>query len=250
MINKEILVGLIEKGNKVLLSIAPSSLGPTYVESNKLYPWKTQVLNYLEHEIGLNSQYYISFKEQVNNQYESSVKCGIEILNNLIEDFDTGINIGVIDKSEDIDDVLFRIFNRFHKCTRELRRRYNDRNTIDVKDEYDVQDVLRVLLKLYFEDIRPEEYTPSYAGSSSRVDFLLKKEKVVIEVKKTRPSLKAKELGNQLIEDIARYKSHPDCESLICFVYDPDGYITNPRGLENDLSTNEGFIIKVIIRPE
>jgi hypothetical protein len=24
-----------------------------------------------------------------------------------------------------------------------------------------------------FDDIRPEEYTPSYAGGSSRIDFLL-----------------------------------------------------------------------------
>ena len=28
-----------------------------------------------------------------------------------------------------------------------------------------------------FDDIRPEEYTPSYAGGSSRIDFLLKDEK-------------------------------------------------------------------------
>ena len=56
----------------------------------------------------------------------------------------------------------------------------------EIKDEYDVQDLLNALLRLNFDDVRPEEYTPSYAGSSTRVDFLLKKEKIVIEVKKTR----------------------------------------------------------------
>lgn len=250
MINKERLLYFIEKGQKVLSSIVYSSIVPNFIEASKLYPWKSQVLNYLEQEIGVDSQYYISFNEQVSNQYESSVKCGIEILYNIIEDIEAGINIGIVDKSENIDDVLLRIFNKFHTCVRELRTRYNNRDTIDVEDEYDAQDALRVLLNLYFDDIRPEEYTPSYAGSSAKVDFLLKKEKVVIEVKKTRPSLKAKELGNQLIEDIARYKSHPDCETLICFVYDPNGYISNPKGLENDLSNSEGLITKVIIRPE
>ena len=39
---------------------------------------------------------------------------------------------------------------------------------------------------LYFDDIRAEEWTPSYAGKCARVDFLLKNEKIVIEVKKTR----------------------------------------------------------------
>ena len=45
--------------------------------------------------------------------------------------------------------------------------------------------LLHALLLLYFDDIRAEEWTPSYAGKSARMDFLLKNEGVVIEVKKT-----------------------------------------------------------------
>lgn len=59
-----------------------------------------------------------------------------------------------------------------------------------------------------FDDVRPEEYTPSYAGSNSRMDFLLKKEQIVIEVKKASKHLKDKEIGKQLNDDIAKYKSH------------------------------------------
>lgn len=113
---------------------------------------------------------------------------------------------------------------------------YNNKPTIDVQDEYDVQDVIHSLLKIYFSDIRPEEYVPKYAGGSSRIDFVLKNEKIAIELKKTRVSLKAKELGEQLIIDTERYKSYPNIEHLYCFVYDPDGYIDNPNGIENDLS--------------
>mgnify|MGYP007011827064 CR=1 FL=1 len=128
------------------------------------------------------------------------------------------------------------IISRFHQVARQLRARYSDRPTIEIEDEYDVQDLFHGLLRLYFDDIRAEEYTPSYAGSASRVDFLLKKEKIVIEIKKTRKSLGAKELGEQLIIDSQRYQSHPNCGQLICFVYDPEGRVANPRGIENDLT--------------
>lgn len=143
------------------------------------------------------------------------------------------------------------IINRFHLIARQLRARYSDRPTIEIEDEYDVQDLFHSLLKLYFDDVRPEEYTPSYAGSASRVDFLLKKEKIIIEIKKTRKNLGAKEVGEQLIIDSQRYQSHPDCSQLICFVYDPEERIANPRGIENDLTHEISNVpVSVFIRPE
>lgn len=102
---------------------------------------------------------------------------------------------------------------------RQLRCRYDNRETLTIEDEYDVQDLLHALLLLYFDDVRAEEWTPSYAGKSVRMDFLLKNENVVIEVKKTRLGLADKELGDQLIIDVDRYKVHPDCKRLICFIY-------------------------------
>lgn len=141
------------------------------------------------------------------------------------------------------------ICKKFHVVARQLRNRRNNRTTLEIEDEYDVQDLLHSLLKIYFDDIRPEEWVPSYAGSSSRIDFLLKKEKIVIEVKKTRKNLIDKEIGEELLIDIAKYKQHSDCKALICFIYDPEGRIGNPRGLENDLnqlSNNELNIITII----
>ena len=134
--------------------------------------------------------------------------------------------------------ILEKVFNRFHQVTRQLRSRRDERPTLDVSDEYDVQDLLHSLLKLYFDDIRPEEWTPSYAGGSSRMDFLLKNEQLVIEVKKTRDNLRDRSIGEQLIVDIAKYKEHPDCRTLVCFIYDAEGLIANPTGLENDLNSS------------
>ena len=83
------------------------------------------------------------------------------------------------------------------------------------------------------------------------MDFLLKNEGIIIEVKKTRDGLKDKEIGEQLIIDIANYKNHPDCKLLYCFVYDPDALIRNPRGIESDLSGDiDGLTVKVRVVPK
>jgi hypothetical protein len=147
--------------------------------------------------------------------------------------------------------ALGALFNKFHVVATQLKNRYANRETIKINDEYDVQDIMNALLRVHFEDVRKEEHTPSYAGSAARVDFLLKREQIIIEVKKTRSGLKDKEIGNQLILDIAHYKSHPDCKKLICFVYDPENLINNPRGLEDDLNknSNDEMTVEVWIRP-
>lgn len=161
------------------------------------------------------------------------------------------LKFSIEESTSDKVDFIVKILNSFHNVAIQLRNRYNKRDTLLIKDEYDVQDLLHGLLRIEFEDIRPEEYTPSYAGSASRMDFLLKKEKTIIEVKKTREGLKDKEVADQLILDAQHYKAHPDCRRLICFVYDPENRIRNPKGLENDLNrmTTDDFIMEVYIRP-
>ncbi len=47
--------------------------------------------------------------------------------------------------------------------------------------------------------------------------------------------MKAKDLGEQLITDRARYESHPDCKTLVCFGYDPERGIGNPVEIEREL---------------
>jgi hypothetical protein len=87
---------------------------------------------------------------------------------------------------EDADRLLGNILSKFHLVVREIGERHENRPTLEVLDEYDVQDLLHGLLRLCFDDIRVEEWTPEYAGSSARMDFLLKKEQIAIEVKKTK----------------------------------------------------------------
>lgn len=143
-----------------------------------------------------------------------------------------------------------RLLKRFHRVARQLHHRHDDRETLIIQDEYDVQDLLHALLCLFFDDVRPEENTPSCAGRSSRVDFLLKNEKIVIEAKMTNPKLKDKKIGEQLIIDIKRYQSHPDCKTLVCFVYDPDAFIRNSAGLIKDIEgKHDNLDVRLIISP-
>ena len=147
--------------------------------------------------------------------------------------------------------ILKLIFKRFHRVGRQLQSRYNQRPTLEINDEYDVQDIVHAILKLFFNDVRAEECTPSYAGGASRIDFLIKSENIGIEIKKTRPNLRDKELGEQLIIDKERYKSHHNCKTLICFVYDPEELIINPEGLASDLAEeNEEMSVFVVISPK
>ncbi|QSR19734.1 hypothetical protein CA833_21560 [Novosphingobium sp. KA1] len=166
-----------------------------------------------------------------------------------IEEF--GLPAKAAENKPDHLDLIEKLCLRFHRAARQLQQRHSDRDSLEINDEYDVQDLLHAFLRLHFDDIRAEEWTPSYAGGCSRVDFLLKAEQIVIEVKKTRPSMKTKELGAQLIIDRARYDLHPDCKTLVCFVYDPEGRIGNPAGIERDLETHGGNLkVRVIIAPK
>jgi hypothetical protein len=147
--------------------------------------------------------------------------------------------------------VVLHICNRFHEVARQLLHRREDRSTLEIKDEYDVQDLLHALLRMHFDDVRSEEWTPSYAGSSSRMDFLVKGHGIVVETKMTRQGLAGKEVSDQLIIDATRYRGHQDCKTLICFVYDPSELVKNPRGLETDLAklTSNGLTVICVVKP-
>jgi len=147
-------------------------------------------------------------------------------------------------------EVLERLADRFPAVARQLRNRQHGRPAFTVKDEYDVQDLLHALLRVEFDDVRAEENTPSYAGGGSRMDFLLRNEEIVVEAKCTRDGLDAKKIGEELLIDIAKYRQHPHCKHLFCFVYDPEGRLENPNGLERDLSREwEGVPTRVLVRP-
>jgi REase_DpnII-MboI len=165
----------------------------------------------------------------------------------------TGRSVGSVTFAQghlDAVRTLVAIGERFLYVERELRRRHQDRATLVVNDEYDAQDLFRSLLKLFFEDVRPEDYVPSYAGSSSRVDFLLPEFQLAVELKHARDTMTSASLGVELLVDVGRYSAREDIRHLVCLVFDHTGRLENPRGLERDLSnevSNESIAVTVVI---
>ena len=194
--------------------------------------------------------------EEVRQRFNSILSSMVAVLRSALEQLRwevgaqevagaTSLAIGESDDPAAVQ-VVKMICRRFHVVARQLTRRHENRQTLEVRDEYDVQDLLQALLRLHFDDVRPEEWTPSYAGGASRMDFLLKNEQLVIEAKMVRASLGERQIGEQLIVDAARYRAHPDCKTLVCFVYDPEAHLRNPRGIEADLAKLSAKDLNVI----
>src|SRR6267143_4122164 len=80
-----------------------------------------------------------------------------------IEEFGISIGDSAVDNPVS---VIEKIVLRFHAVVRQLRARHGARATLSVKDEYDVQDLFHALLRIFFKDVRPEEWTPSYASNA------------------------------------------------------------------------------------
>lgn len=101
---------------------------------------------------------------------------------------------------------------------------------------------------VFFGDVRAEEWTPSYAGGSKRIDFLLPEYRLAVELKHSRSSMTAKIVGDELTIDTVNYKQHSGTSHLVCLVFDPDGHLANPRGIERDLTGfHDGFNVTVRI---
>lgn len=133
------------------------------------------------------------------------------------------------------DELLEIIIRGLRRAMHPLTHRRKGAQQLTFASEYDIQDLLHAMLRPWINDIRPEEYTPSYAGSSTRMDFLLPAHSLVIETKLVRDRNHARRVGDELIIDIEHYRQHPECKRLWCVLYDPDHLITNAEGLRTDL---------------
>lgn len=246
----EILSKLKSEGEDVRKTKYTGYYGGFYISEGRFEAWRTKILEFFANS-------YINVPEIV-----SQIKCSKKetpddvdavqgLLDSLIDLIDKEYITPEVEESRfDSEELLENIFNKFHRVARQLRTRHDNRETLNVNDEYDVQDLLHALLLLHFDDVRAEEWTPSYAGGAVRMDFLINDINTVIEVKKARNSMTCKSLGEELIIDIEKYQSHPKFDKLYCFVYDPEGLLGNPVGIKKDLEGSHSDFLKVFIKPD
>lgn len=130
-------------------------------------------------------------------------------------------------------DALVRLetlLRRLPRVIRELRSRHGDRPPFVVVDERDLEDLLRALLPLHFENVRLSRRTPRYAATTC-TDFLLAEEGIILTVKQANSETGERKLAEQISLDAAHYGGQPS-PALVSFVYDPEGRLRQPELLE------------------
>jgi hypothetical protein len=135
--------------------------------------------------------------------------------------------------------VLETLLRRLHRVVRQLRVRHDDRPPFRVADIMDLEDLLRALLPLHFDDIRPQARTPSYAANT-RTDFLLARERIVVMAKFVRTDQRESQLAAQLQEDAAYYRAAGTCRTLVAYLHDPEGLLREPQALAAAFTSAEG----------
>jgi hypothetical protein len=130
---------------------------------------------------------------------------------------------------------------------RQLRTRSGTRPPFRVEDERDLEDLLRAVLPLHFDDIRPEGRSPTYA-QTTRTDFLLAPEETVILAKQAVAGLGEPEITAQLQEDIGYYVKRGKCAVVLCLIYDPEHLLVDPGRLETAWSgPRDGLDLRCVI---
>jgi len=128
--------------------------------------------------------------------------------------------------------LLENLLRRLPRVIRQIRQRHAERPPFRVEDEYDLEDLLRSLLPLHFDDVRPESRTPRYARCT-RTDYVLAPERIAVTVKYAGPRSPEPQLTEQWREDAAYWHGQQNCRALFGFVYDPEGSLCDPLAHES-----------------
>ncbi|MGC4095748.1 MAG: hypothetical protein QM706_01415 [Nitrospira sp.] len=159
--------------------------------------------------------------------------------------------VGESAPDQDPLNLIRKVCHRFHSVARQLRLRRDYRPTLEIDDDYDLQDLLCALLKVEFDEVATEEWTPPYTEGASRTTLLVNRDQIAVVAKKTRPGLTTKELADQVAADSAYYRAQGRCSTLFCFMYDPEGRIGSPKRLETTLtSVSEHCRVEVLVAPK
>ncbi|HSD98602.1 MAG TPA: hypothetical protein VLB73_02810 [Patescibacteria group bacterium] len=151
---------------------------------------------------------------------------------------------------KDAEKIVEFILYRFPLVASYMKYRPQKREPLLVNDEYDVQYLLAGLLKLFFDDLRPEDPTLSDGVSSGRLDFFVVNGNIGIEAKMTRKGLADKDLYKQITLDIPTYKSgKAACRKLYFFIFDREKEIRNIPALVSAIEkqSRKNPVVKVIV---
>ena len=119
----------------------------------------------------------------------------------------------------------------FDACVRYLNTRRSAGAVIDIRSEADVQDVLYLLLRPWIVDLAYESPADKSGNRYVIKDFSSTSQRFVVDAKYIRDKDHGRNISKELHDDIEMYRTHPYCDHLIFFVYDPDALIPDQRAL-------------------
>jgi hypothetical protein len=189
------------------------------------------------------------------NTAMQSVSSGADIdvqLQILLEDIESSLlNIRYVNKSADevVRDVLNNFSNAIQKI---IKNRRKDHPNFEIEDEYDVQDILYVILKSVFPNLRDEDAIGKVGAKTTKIDLIIREERILVEVK----MIKEKDSNEtHFIEQLkVDFESYHECKwlrKLFCFVYDPykkTRDVSNFNDLSGERTKGEhNFNVEVIV---
>lgn len=129
----------------------------------------------------------------------------------------------------------------FDACVRYLNTRRSSGAVINIDSEADVQDVLYLLLRPWILDLVYESPGDKAANRFAIKDFSSVAGKFVIDAKYIRDKEHGRNISKELHDDIEMYRTHPHCDDLIFFVYDPNGLIPDQRALREQIEVDRAY---------
>jgi REase_DpnII-MboI len=129
----------------------------------------------------------------------------------------------------------------FDACVRYLNTRRSAGAVINIQSEADVQDVLYLLLRPWIVDLTYESPGDKSANRYAIKDFSSAAGRFVVDAKFIRDKDHGRLISKELNDDIEMYRTHPRCDDLVFFVYDPDAFIPDQRALREAIEIERAY---------
>jgi hypothetical protein len=126
--------------------------------------------------------------------------------------------------------TIEEMLRRLPRVVRELRWRHTGKPPLTIEEERDLEDLLRALLTLRFDEVRLENRAPLYS-QVNRCDLFLVPGGIALTVKIVRPDRREAQLAEQWKEDIAYYQQRGGCRVLVGYFHDPEGLLRDQQAL-------------------
>ena len=117
-----------------------------------------------------------------------------------------------------------------------------------VSNEKEVQDILWLTLRSYFDDLVDEETLPKFGHSSYKPDFGIPPLSLLIEVKYVRQQEDFKKIEKEIMQDSIGYlTNNQQYKNIIVFIYDNSGSVQEHNITRRDLIKVKGIEDVIIV---